>query len=833
MARSTGAGAASSSLVDVALPLPLDRTFTYALPTGVSARVGARILVPFRRSVRVGWVVATDVRDRPRGLRAAVDVLDRTEPSLTPPLLRLARWISEYYLAPLGLVLRATLPALLSDHSRDLVVVDAETAPPAELTGRQRRVFDALRAAAGARAVPALAKELGLSSIWPEVRFLVDLELARHSVAAPREPAAVTRKVIRLEQWLDTLAEREALLARAPRQREAYQRLEDAGGELELSVLDQDGLAGAARALVGRGLARSVDVEQDRDPFADLPPSAAPALAPTARQRAVLEALTPALGTSRPPPFLLHGITGSGKTLVYIELLARARAEGRGAIVLVPEISLTPQTVARFRARFGDEVAVLHSGLSDGERYDAWRALREGRKRIAVGARSAVFAPIERLGVIVVDEEHEGTYKQSESPRYHARDVAVVRARLEGAVCLLGSATPALESWVNAERGKYTLLALPERVSGGALPPVEVVDLRTRKGESVRPARDEAEEPAARGEGGLVLSPPLIGAVRTRLARGEQSILLLNRRGYSSFLQCEACGFVVECPECSVSMTFHRARGRVVCHHCGREEAAPRTCPRCLEGVPHYRGIGTEQVERVVAQTFAGARIARMDLDTTSGKWAHHRILERVGRGEIDILLGTQMIAKGLDFPNVTLVGVINADVGLHLPDFRASERTFQLLSQVAGRAGRGPKGGQVLIQSAVPGHYVIQAALRHDYEGFARQELAERRSAAYPPFVRLVNVVVSSPDQARAAEAAEHLAARILARLARGPSSTVRLTGPAPSPIERLHGRWRWHFLLRGPAAELGRLARETAGSEDDHGDVRIVFDRDPVALL
>ncbi|MEZ4417514.1 MAG: primosomal protein N' [Gemmatimonadota bacterium] len=818
----------------MALPLPLDRTFTYALPDDAPAPLGARVLVPFRRALRVGWVVDTDVRERPRGLRTVVDVLDGDRPALTVPLLELSRWIAEYYVAPLGLVLRSALPVLLSDHSRDLVLVHPDTRRPGDLGGRALRVFDALRAASGARTVPALGKELGLGSIWPEVRQLVGRGLAHHSVSTPREPAAQTRRVIRLEQWLETLDTREQVLSRAPRQREAYRRLEEAGGELDLGTLAADGLAAAARALVARGIASAMDVERERDPFSDLPVEPTAALTPTTRQAEVLGALVEGLGRPDPAPFLLHGITGSGKTLVYIELLARALEQGRGAIVLVPEIGLTPQTVARFRGRFGDSVAVLHSGLSDGERYDAWRALREGRKRIAVGARSAIFAPIERLGVVVVDEEHDGSYKQSETPRYHARDVAVVRARLEGAVCVLGSATPSLETWVNAERSKYHKLSLPERVSGGALPPVEVIDLRVKKEAEGRRRAPPDEEVPARGEGGLVLSPPLIVAVRTRLQREEQSILLLNRRGYSSFLQCEACGYVAECEDCSVSMTFHRARGRVVCHHCGREEEAPRTCPRCREGELGYRGIGTEQVERVVAQTFPGARIARMDLDTTGGKWAHHRILERVGKGEVDILLGTQMIAKGLDFPNVTLVGVINADVGLHLPDFRASERTFQLLSQVAGRAGRGTKGGQVLIQSAVPEHYVVQAALRHDFEAFAARELVERSTAGYPPFVRLINVVISSPDQPKAAEEAERLADRVLGWLAAGRYPGLRLTGPAPAPIERLHGRWRWHFLLRGPAADLGRAAHALLeAGEEAPGDVRVVVDRDPVALL
>ncbi|MEX0842878.1 MAG: primosomal protein N', partial [Gemmatimonadota bacterium] len=401
---------------------------------------------------------------------------------------------------------------------------------------------------------------------------------------------------------------------------------------------------------------------------------------------------------------------------------------GRSAIVLVPEISLTPQTVSRFRAWFGDEVAVLHSGLSDGERFDQWRQIRSGQKRIVVGARSALFAPLHDLGVIIVDEEHEGSYKQSEAPRYHARDVAVMRARLSGALCVLGSATPSLESWRNAQRGKFGILSLPSRVGGRPMPPVSLVDLRKERGSGV-----------GHGEGSGVLSPRLVDAVRDALARREQCILLLNRRGYSSFIQCRSCGEVRECPQCSVSLTFHRRRGRLLCHHCRHEEEAPKRCERCGSTELGFHGMGTEQVERVVTETFPQARVARMDVDTTSGKWSHAEILGRVERREVDILLGTQMIAKGLDFPWVTLVGVVNADVGLHLPDFRASERTFQLLSQVAGRAGRGDRGGEVIIQTSLPGHYAVQAALSHDFEGFAEEELTARKSPPYPPLVRLV----------------------------------------------------------------------------------------------
>jgi primosomal protein N' (replication factor Y) len=588
---------------------------------------------------------------------------------------------------------------------------------------------------------------------------------------------------------------------------------------------------GVIKGLESKRLVGIFDEEQLRDPFANTPVTKPPVLIPTKDQRNVIDALISALDEDVPIPFLLQGITGSGKTLVYIELLREALDRGQSAIVLVPEIALTPQTVSRFRAQFDDQVAVLHSGLSDGERYDAWRSLNNGQRRIAVGARSALFAPLSNLGVIVVDEEHDGSYKQSEAPRYLARDLAVVRARQTGAVCVLGSATPSLESWSNARTGKFRHLQLMKRVGGARLPEVRVVDLRVKKRGS-----DDVSRINERGSG--VLSSELVSAVDARLERAEQVILLLNRRGYSSFIQCRECGEVEQCLNCSISLTYHRAARRMVCHHCRYDAPAPDRCPRCGSVDLSYRGLGTEQVERVTVETFPSARIARMDVDTTSGKWAHQRILDRVAKGDVDILLGTQMIAKGLDFPRVTLVGVVNADVGIHLPDFRASERTFQLLSQVAGRAGRGKLGGEVLIQTSLPDHYAIQAAVAHDFRAFAERESSARETPRYPPHLRMVNVILSSPDQraaAKSAEAGAEWVRRWLRRKNAEESRGVELVGPAPAPIERLHGRWRWHFFLRSTSpGAIGRVVRALIdGFKVPGGDVRLAVDRDPVALL
>jgi primosomal protein N' (replication factor Y) len=543
-------------------------------------------------------------------------------------------------------------------------------------------------------------------------------------------------------------------------------------------------------------------------------------------QRAAIDAVA---AGSPGEVFLLHGITGSGKTLVYIELLQRVVSEqGRTAIVLVPEIALTPQAVDRFRSVFGDDVAVLHSALSDGERYDAWLALQRGERRIAVGARSAIFAPLTNVGAIIVDEEHESSYKQGETPRYHAREVAIMRAREEGAVVVLGSATPSLESWVNAVSGKFRLLTLPDRVGGGRLPSIEVVDLRRPAGDAPAPVRTTG------GLGGII-AEELEGALAERLARREQSILLLNRRGYASFMQCRDCGDVATCPDCSITLTYHRTPESLVCHYCLHKEAPGSACARCGGATMRQRGIGTQQVERVVAERFPSARIARMDVDTTSGKWAHTEILDRVGRGEVDILLGTQMIAKGLDFPNVTLVGVIDADVGINLPDFRASERCFQLLSQVSGRAGRGPKGGRVLIQTRVPGHHAVRCAMAHDYLGFVREEAAGREQPVYPPFNRLANIVFSGTSEGPTAKLAIRGAEWIKALL-RDHASAVTLIGPAPCPVQRIKTRWRWHVLLK--AEQPGELTRVLRYFLEKFpipktAQLRVTVDRDPVALL
>lgn len=634
------------------------------------------------------------------------------------------------------------------------------------------------------------------------------------------EPPRRTRRIATISRGLPSLMERDAAFKRSPRRRAAYELIESLGGRVPVEHLVEQLQCSPSviQGLVKQELIAIEDEVVNRDPFMKRSREAAADHSPTPAQRAAIEAVASASSGS---VFLLHGVTGSGKTLVYLEVLRRVLAQGRGAIVLVPEIALTPQTVDRFRAVFGDQVAVLHSALSDGERYDAWLALRSGAKRIAIGARSALFAPIADLGAIIVDEEHESSYKQGESPRYHAREVAIVRAKEDRAVVVLGSATPSLETWSNATTGKYHLLALPQRVAGATLPQVAVLDMRAPRPVNSTPTP---------------LLPPLEQAIADRLRKGEQTILLLNRRGYASFVQCERCGFVATCPRCSISLTYHRAPEALVCHYCRHTEPIPTRCPRGDGPFLRQRGLGTQQVERIVAERFPSARIARMDVDTTSAKWSHSEILDRVARREVDILLGTQMIAKGLDFPSVTLVGVIDADVGINLPDFRASERCFQLLSQVAGRAGRGALGGTVLIQTRVPNHHAVRAAVAHDYAGFVQEELAARREPPYPPNVRLANVVCSGADETLTADLAADVVARVQAALRALPEHEITLVGPAPCPIERIKNRWRWHALIKSRRpSELTRVCRYIVERVPipRAGQLRIALDRDPVALL
>jgi len=796
----------------VALPLPLAQPYVYRIPESLADRVtpGARVVVPVRRREMIGVVTSTGDSAPDREAREILAAPDE-QPAITQPLLEVITWIAGYYGAPLGLALRAALPAAMWGESRVIAVLTGETIPG----GVAGEVARWLERRGGEGPVPAIARALK-RPVWDAVNRLVRVGAITLRVEAPETGAAQrTETVARLTEAVPSLADRPEAFHRSPAQLAALEALEELGGQAPLRhLVEQLGLSRSAlTALRQRHVVRFEEVEAARDPFRDVPGTAAPPH-PTPAQTKAVAAIT---GLAPGDGVLLFGVTGSGKTLVYLEAIRQALAHGRGAILLVPEIALTPQTVSRVRGVFGEQVAVLHSGLSDGERADQWRALRRGERRVAVGARSAVFAPIRDLGVIVVDEEHETSYKNGEAPRYHARDVALVRARLEGARLVLGSATPSLES-MHRVGDRLTLVRLPERAGTQPLPPVELVDLKTA--------------PRVREAGALPWSDRLDEATSATLSRAEQVLLLLNRRGFAATLQCQACGAARPCPRCSIALTVHQAPPRLRCHYCGHDEPIPPGCAECGGAVQRMRGVGTQQLERFLATRFPNARLARMDLDTTSAKWSHQAILDRVGRGDVDILLGTQMIAKGLDFPNVTLVGVVDADTGLHFPDFRAAERTFQLLAQVAGRAGRGPRGGQVIVQTRSPDHYALVAAARHATEAFFEAELVLRQDPPYPPIAALVNLVVSGEEENAVADAAAAVG-RWCAGLVARHRLAVEVLGPAPCALTRIKNRWRWHVLLRGDSDSLGRVVRYAATRLPEPAGVRVIVDRDPVNLL
>ncbi len=610
-----------------------------------------------------------------------------------------------------------------------------------------------------------------------------------------------------------------ALEKKAPLQAAAVQFLAEEKEPVAVaSLLEKcDATHQVVTALVKKGLVVTESAKVERDPHQRETFVAAGPLEMNPEQLTVFERVKLALDPAVPSkPILLHGVTGSGKTEIYLQAIQLVLERGQSAIMLVPEISLTPQTVERFKSRFAEtrhEVAVLHSHLSEGERHDEWHKIRAGRARIIIGARSAIFAPCADLGLVVVDEEHDNSYKQEETPRYHGRDLAVLRASMEKCAVLLGSATPSLESYHNAQLGKYELLRMTTRVDDKKMPYIRVVDMRMESKKF-----------------GAILSEKLITAISDRIAKREQTILFLNRRGFSTSLICASCGHVCECPNCSVALTFHRAASRIVCHICGHQAVAPGKCPACAAPGIKYSGTGTEKVEDAVAKLFPTAVIKRMDADAMQRKEAYRETLGAFRTGNIDILVGTQMIAKGLHFPNVTLVGIVNADLGLHMPDFRGGERTFQLLTQVAGRAGRGDVEGEVFVQSFTPFHPAIQFARHHDFDGFWEAEIQHRKDYDQPPFTHLVLIVIRSAHQERASFSAETLHRRLKEALPPG----TNLSEPAPAPLEKSHGSYRYHLMLRSRAVQrLSRKLAEVLEKLTFPEDVFVTVDVDAYHLL
>ena len=814
-----------SAYCEVALPVPLDQTFTYAVKLDQLPQRGARVIVPFRNEKLIGVVTAVDAK-APQDVEAKYleAVLDE-EPLLSPHLLELAEWTAQYYLAPLGEVLRAMLPLTaevrrtvyyrLTDLGRDVLADATEreggeprdgkhAGPSAHASLREEFAQDEIRATkperkrgkvsrekqdmerrilerlASGEAVKVSTLRTATAASLPVLAGMVRKKwIARETSAAERDARRMGRFAV--------LVPEARLPALTPNQQAILAELAASGGELPLAELRRRKLPSSTlQTLVRRGLVR-IDERPELFRLGGLVPVAGP-IRLNEPQTEALATIATGLGAFH--TFLLFGVTGSGKTAVYLAAMQQALDRGLASIFLVPEIGLTPQMAGLLDQAFGQKVALLHSALTPDERSEQWRRIRRGDAPIVVGTRSAIFAPAPNLGLILVDEEHDQSYKQEETPRYNARDVAVMRAKLAGAVAVLGSATPSLESWQNAVTGKYARVELSERVMNRPLPEVELVDMRQ---EFKQTGQDQ------------LFSRSLVEQTKAALERGEQALILLNRRGYSFAVICRSCGEKLECQNCAIALTHHKAPAedagearegqRLECHYCGYKRTVPAHCPKCSSEHLYYLGAGSQQGEERLQEIFPGARIGRMDRDTVRGRFDLEQMLSRLHSGEINLLVGTQMIAKGHDIHSVTLVGVVGCDHALSMPDFRAAERVFQLMMQVSGRAGRGELPGRVVVQTYYPDHYAILAATKHDYTAFAERELKYRRWMHYPPFGVLANVLVQSPKLEEAAGWASILGKYLVQNQDGG---AVRVLGPCTAPIARIKGVYRFHLILK-----------------------------------
>lgn len=818
---------------EVALPVPLDRTFTYAVPSHVEVARGARVIAPFRTEKLIGVVTAVGgkapVEFEARPLEAVIDA----EPLLDEHLIGLAEWIAQYYLAPLGEVLRGMLPLMAEvrrtvyyritdlgrDHLASLLDGDgsggSRRVPAKDATVEmERKVLERL---AEGEAVKVSTLRRATAASLPALAAM----LRRKWIA--RETSAVERDARRTERFAVLVPE-----TRLPKLTENQQailaELASCEGEIPLAVLRKKELPlSTLQTLVRRGLVR---IEERQAAFHLSGVEAKPS--PVRLNEAQLDALAQiAASLGKFEALLLHGVTGSGKTAVYLAALKKALERGLGAILLVPEIGLTPQTASLLHAEFGERVALLHSALTPEERSEQWRRIHAGEAPIVVGTRSAIFAPVRNLGLVLVDEEHDQSYKQEETPRYNARDVAVMRAKLAGAAVVLGSATPSLETWHNAATGKYKLLTLAKRVMSRPLPEVELIDMRR-----------EFQETGAE----QLFSRSLIQQTQAALDRGEQAIILLNRRGYSFVVMCRACGEKLECQNCAIALTHHKpslgedglahAGQRLECHYCGFRRTVPDKCPKCASEHLYYLGAGSQQGEERLSEIFPMARIGRMDRDTVRGRHDLERLLARLHSGEINLLVGTQMIAKGHDIHGVTLVGVVGCDHALAMPDFRAAERVFQLMTQVSGRAGRGELPGRVVVQTYYPDHYAVLAASQHDYAGFVEREQKYRRWMHYPPFGVLANVLVQSEKLEEAAGWSARLGKWFESAAPQG----VRVLGPCTAPIARIKNVYRFHLILKAASRKaLNAALRGMLGHADANEIPRrnLVLDVDAQRLM
>ncbi len=836
---------------DVALAVPLDMVFTYAVPPGMEPVVGGRVLVPFRQQRLSGVVV--ELHDRPPQVKTkkVIEALDLS-PVLDEQLLKLGKWIADYYLAPLGEVFRTMLPLSaefkraityrITDEGRLALHLAGMSGSPArsKRTPEQQlvefRVLDYLAEREGVReeslrGATRVAKALlaGMArKKW----------IAREDVSAARDAARVVKVAVLRggEEWAEASPSPDGPEARPQttaaatsakklnsNQRTLIETLAASGGRLLVETLrGLDVPRTTLGTLVRRGLIELVDEPQDftvsRGELSKLKPRQSPfEFEFSAAQKEALAKIGEAVGSRKFAGLLLHGITGSGKTAVYLACMRQVLEQGRSAILLVPEIGLTPAVAADLHQVFGDEVAILHSGLSDAERAEQWHRIRRGEARVVAGTRSAVFAPVSDLALVIVDEEQDSTYKQEETPRYHARDVAVMRAKMAGAVVVLGSATPSLESYYNAKKNKYALVELPDRVEMRPLPEVEIVDMR-----------QEFQETGQE----QVISRKLAEEIRERLEKKEQVMVLLNRRGYSPVVLCRACGKTLQCKNCAVSMTHHKRERKMECHYCGHIERIPDKCVHCGSEYVYFVGTGSEKLEEVLHSMFPQARIGRLDRDTVRGREDFEHALNALNEGALDMLVGTQMIAKGHDIHGVTLVGVVGADMALGLPDFRAAERTFQLLTQVAGRAGRGQSPGKVVLQTYFQDHYAVQFAARHDFAGFYEKELQFRAWMHYPPYSAIANVLIRSEKLDDALTWSGELGRWFEKTRHEG----IRVLGPAAAPITRLKCDYRYHFIMKSPSREkmnalLRAMLAEAAARKIPR--TQVIVDVDAVWLM
>jgi primosomal protein N' (replication factor Y) (superfamily II helicase) len=839
-----------SMFAEVAVPVFVRQTFTYRLPGDMASRaqVGCRVLVPFGKKFLTGFLVGlhetleseveeADIKD--------VEELFDESPVITPEIMELTRWVSDYYFAPWGECLRAALPAgAISISEQVLKLTEAGRTALAH----ERRTRDS---SSKQRALELLASEGFVASRQLEREFpkpraaALIRQLTRDGLISVTQRIAETRLKPKLQNVVRLTTQRPGAGGRGPgvggrgtpvpqpltpipqqdkplneKQLRVVEVLESNNSGIPFSeLLDSAGVSSSVvRTLEKRGVVEVFAREVRRDPLAHIEQQTVERITLNTEQQNALDQIVVRLAKRQYTTFLLHGVTSSGKTEIYIRAMREAVERGATALMLVPEISLTPVFSRRLRTEFGGALAILHSSLSEGERTDEWRRIKDGEARVVIGTRSAVFAPLDNIGLVIVDEEHDGSYKQDETPRYHGRDTAIVRASRAEAVVVLGSATPSLESFHNAHAGKYTYLRLQTRYGDRGLAEVHTVDMR---------------EVFKRHGKAQTLSDELKSAIGETFARGEQSMILLNRRGFSSFLLCRSCGLAIHCPNCDVTLTYHRYNSSLQCHYCNYIRPVPRVCDACEGEYIHYVGLGTEQLEAMLKEMFPEMNIARLDRDTTRSRGSLEQILMEFAGGGIDLLVGTQMIAKGHDFHNVTLVGVVSVDAGLGLPDFRAAERTFQLLTQVSGRAGRGDRPGRVLIQTYHPEHYALVCARDQNYEEFYRREIVFRRTMHYPPFAALINVLIHDKDFDRAGSTASDFA-RELRDAAKG--SGIRVLGPAPAAISRIRGEYRFQVLIKAQNRARAREALDVAMDRvtgAGHNPRSINIEVDPVNLM